>query len=84
MKVSAPFQNEFDAIIALSNGNKQAFDYLFDLYNAKLFIHCFRFVKSKDLADEMVQETFIKIWSFHKSIDPNYSFGAFLFKVAWK
>ena len=77
------FNNEAGALSSLRDGDQQAFEYLFECYHAKLFIYCFRFVKSKDLADEIVQETFIKVWNFRERIDLQYTFHALLFKIAF-
>ncbi|SKC83251.1 RNA polymerase sigma factor [Ohtaekwangia koreensis] len=83
MNHSATSKDEPTIVSELNKGSKQAFDCLFDIYHAKLFLYCFRFVKSKDLADEIVQETFIKIWNSREGIDPGLSFGSFLFKIAF-
>ncbi|HEY9007862.1 RNA polymerase sigma factor [Ohtaekwangia sp.] len=77
------FNDEAEALSSLQRGNAKAFEYLFERYHARLFIYCFRLVKSKDQADEIVQETFIKVWNARERFDPQYSFQAFLFKIAF-
>ncbi len=83
MKSRTIFNDEAAALSSLKIGDQHAFEYLFECYHAKLFIYCFRFVKSKDLADEIVQETFIKVWNFRERIDLQYTFTSFLFKIAF-
>jgi RNA polymerase sigma-70 factor (ECF subfamily) len=83
MKSRIVFSDEVAALFSLKVGNQQAFEYLFECHHAKLFIYCFRFVKSKDLADEIVQETFIKVWNFRERIDLQYTFTSLLFKIAF-
>ncbi len=43
------------------DGNNKAFDTLLHRHKSKLFSYIMRIVKDKDLADDIVQETFVKI-----------------------
>jgi RNA polymerase sigma-70 factor (family 1) len=66
----------------LSKGDEPTFEYLFHSYKTKLFVYAFRFLKSNELADEIVQETFIKIWDIRQTIDPAGSLSGYLFTIA--
>jgi RNA polymerase sigma-70 factor (ECF subfamily) len=77
-----PFQDETSAVAALARGDERALSYIFDQYHARLFAYSFRFFKSKDLADEIVQETFLRIWNGRERIDTNQSFDHYLFRIA--
>ncbi|MEN7547627.1 RNA polymerase sigma-70 factor [Rapidithrix thailandica] len=74
--------NEKQLVISLNQGDESAFQSLFDLYSSRLYLYCFRFLKSKDLSDEIVQGVFIKIWEQRANVNPEFNFSAFIFKVA--
>lgn len=65
----------------LNRGNKQAFNQLFAMYHHKLFLYTFRILKSKEVANDIVQDTFVKIWGHRKKINPQQSFEAYLFRI---
>ena len=67
----------------LKNGNAKAFDRIFDLYGKRLYFFSLGYLKSKDEAEEVVQEVFYKIWKNRESINPDLSFRAYIFKIAF-
>ena len=69
-------------IKAFKEGNEQAFEKLFEQYHKKLYAFLFRLLNSKEDAEEIVQETFIKIWEKREDFNEGYPFQSFLFKIA--
>lgn len=67
----------------LIRGDKQAFNYLFHYYNKKLYFFAKGYLKSEKEAEEIVQDTFLKIWERKEFLDPELSFQAYLFKIAF-
>ena len=67
----------------MKNGNAKAFDHFFDLYGKRLFFFSLGYLKSKNEAEEVVQEVFYKIWKNRKSINPDLSFKAYIFRIAF-
>ena len=49
-------------LLRLQEGNVKAFSCLFDFYNSLLFALAYRYLKSKEDAEDAVQYTFMKIW----------------------
>lgn len=76
---------EFDQVsfLQLKNGDKQAFNHLFALYSQKIFFFAKGYLKSEKEAEEIVQETFLKIWERRNHLDPELSINAYLFKIAF-
>ena len=74
--------NELLLIRAFKAGNEKAFKQLFDKYHKKLYAYLFRLLDSKDDAEDIVQETFLKIWNKREAFNEAYSFDSFLFKIA--
>lgn len=54
-----PKENAFSA---LPDGDETAFRRLFDTYRDRIRLYAYRLLKSREEADELVQETFISIW----------------------
>ncbi|MEN8249730.1 MAG: RNA polymerase sigma-70 factor [Bacteroidota bacterium] len=77
-----PVECEILLIKAFKEGNQQAFEKLFEQYHKKLYAFLFRLLNSKEDAEELVQETFIKIWEKREDFIEGCSFQSFLFKIA--
>lgn len=60
------YQTEKDLVLALKAKQELAFNYLYDNYNKALFGVIDRIVQSEEIANDVLQESFIKIW---KNID---------------
>ncbi len=79
--LSSNLNTEKDLLIQVSNGDEKAFKDLFSCYYQKLF-YIFCFTKSKQVAEELVMDVFLKIWLGREIIPQIEKFDAFLFRVA--
>ena len=62
--------------------NRNSFSEIFDSNYARLFRYSIKVLKDKDAADELVQETFIKLWEKMKNTDiENQSIEALLITI---
>ena len=70
-------------LVALSaEGDHQAFEYLFTRYKEsiqRLFEHR---LGSRDAVDDLLQETFIKVYIHLSDYSPNYTFGQWAYTIA--
>jgi len=73
-----------DWVIALKGDDAEAFNKLFGQYAKRLFYFSLGYLKSKHEAEEIVQEVFFKIWENRKSLNPELSFKAYVFKIAYR
>jgi RNA polymerase sigma-70 factor (ECF subfamily) len=64
----------------LSKGDPEAFRYLFSEYYAALCIYASRFTKDKSSAEEIVHETFVKLWEHKEHIGITESISGYLYK----
>ena len=55
---------------------------LFDQYRDRLFFYIARFTKSELVAEELVMDVFMKIWSGRELLAQVDNFDAFLFRIA--
>lgn len=53
----------------LKQKDMQAFGYLYDNYSPAIYGVIFRMVEEKDLADDLLQDSFVKIWNNFSSYD---------------
>lgn len=68
----------------LKKGDSNAFEKLFELYGKRLYFFSLGYLKSKEEAEEIVQEVFYKIWKNRESLNPELSFQSYLFKIAYR
>ena len=63
-------------------GDRKAFKVLFDYFQQALFNYLV--YKSNDiaLAEDLLQETFLKLWETRKQLDENQSVKSYLYKIA--
>lgn len=66
----------------LARGNPEAFTILYRRYGRKLHAHLLRMIRSEEIAREIFQDVFMKIWEFREKIDVNKPFAAFLYHIA--
>lgn len=63
-------------------GNHDAFAELYDLYAERIYYFALRFVVSKEDAENVTQEVFVKLWETRERIDINLSLNSYLFTIA--
>ncbi|MCF8275012.1 MAG: RNA polymerase sigma-70 factor [Flavobacteriaceae bacterium] len=68
---------------ALKKGDKQAFKTIYDNNIVGLIAFINGYTKSKPQAEDIVQETFIKLWKVRETLDLNISIKGFLYKTAY-
>ncbi|WP_084239533.1 RNA polymerase sigma factor [Pedobacter africanus] len=71
-----------DLLVKLSHGDEQAFNALYKAYSPPLYYRVLRMVKNADIADELLQELFIKLWDKRNTLDTEKSFQAYMYTVA--
>jgi RNA polymerase sigma-70 factor (family 1) len=73
-----------DWVTLLKVGDAKAFDRLFGCYSKRLYYFALGYLKSKEEAEEVVQDVFYKIWLNRESLNPQLSFKAYIFKIAYR
>lgn len=66
----------------LKCGHKQAFNALFDHYNRQVYRFAYGYLKLREDAEEIVQDSFVKVWETRNTIDEDQSFSGYLFTIA--
>lgn len=81
MNISS-FENEKELLLQVSAGNEFAFRKVFNLHHQKLGAYIFRLTDNQELAKEVVQDVFLKIWLNRKALEKVQNFNAYLFTVS--
>lgn len=76
------FHIEKDLLSEVSKGSEKAFKALFTAYYDQLNNYIFSITKSKQIAEELAMDVFLKIWLGRDIIPQIEKFDAFLFRVA--
>jgi RNA polymerase sigma-70 factor (family 1) len=70
---------EKDWLTAFNEGNSAAFQVIFENYNKILFTCAVQLVKDKEQAEDIVSESFTKLWQRHAAFHTEEHIKAFLF-----
>lgn len=68
-------------VTGLINGDKSAFCKLYALYKERLIYFAIRFVKSKELAEDIFQDTFTVIWQNRSFLNPDMPFAPYVYTI---
>ena len=74
--------SEKNLLMQLAAGNEAAFKELFNQYHKQLGTYIYRITNSYELAEEIVQDVFLKVWMNHEIFANVSSFKAYLFVLS--
>lgn len=67
----------------VANGNTSLFGILYDRYAQKVFAKCLGFAESRDVAEDLVQDIFVKLYLNLKSFRGESRFSTWLYSFAY-
>lgn len=73
--------NNKEIVEGLISGEKTSFEAIFNLYYKRLLFYAKEFVLSFEVAKELTQDTFMKIWEIRETLTPNSNISALLFTI---
>jgi RNA polymerase sigma-70 factor (family 1) len=73
---------EKELLLRVANGDEQAFSELFSAYHQLLGTHIYRITASAELAEEVVQDVFLKLWMSRETLTTVQNFRAYLFVIS--
>ena len=71
-----------DILIRARSGDIEAFEYILSFYEKSIYNYCLRILKNSPNAKDAAQETFIKVYTHRKSIDPEKNIKTWIFTIA--
>lgn len=66
----------------MSEGDAEAFRIIFDAYRDRLYFFTLRITSSPETAEDIVQDTFLKIWIMRDRLTRVQYFGTYIFRMA--
>lgn len=69
-------------IALLKQGNERAFGFFYKKYAPQLHRRLLNLVRVDFVAEELLQELFVKVWDKKHLINPEYSFKSYLYRIA--
>jgi RNA polymerase sigma-70 factor (family 1) len=79
----ASIYRDKELLLQIAAGNESAFNELFEIHRAKLFNYLFDIVKSREVAEELVTDVFLKLWFGRELATEIQHVDAFLFRIAY-
>jgi RNA polymerase sigma-70 factor (family 1) len=69
-------------LLKMSGGDEHFFNLIFEKYRNRLFAYLFKVTKSRETAEEIVLDVFLKLWHGRNIVTEIENLEAFLFRVA--
>ena len=73
---------DIQLMLSFKAGDQRAFQLLFDKYKKQVINYCFRYCGRRAVAEELAQETFLRVYKAAARYRPSARFSTWLFKIA--
>ena len=74
--------DEIQCIKELRNGSYQAFTQIYEAYADRLYSFVLKQLKNRSLAQDIVQDTFLRLWDNRSQLNSFGNLQAFIFTIA--
>jgi len=74
--------NEKELLEKIAAGNESAFKELFHLWRDKLYFFVLRITQSPEMAEDILQDVFVKIWTNRATLNTIQYFDAYVYKMS--
>ncbi|GAA4317797.1 RNA polymerase sigma-70 factor [Mucilaginibacter gynuensis] len=66
----------------LKDGRTDAFDRIYDYYAEDMWALCYKYTRSREITEELVNDIFLRIWNRRSYIDPEQGIKNYLYATA--
>jgi len=73
---------ENELLSRIKQGDVKAFEQIYNIYSPRLYANILKLVKSATITEELLQDTFQRIWEHRHDIDTGKSFKSYIFTIA--
>jgi len=77
-----PLYSEQELLVRLAEGDQYAFEQIYLSYSPKIYRKILQLVKQPAIAEELLQDVFVKIWEKRQVLDNEKSFKSYLYTIA--
>ncbi|HET7229967.1 MAG TPA: sigma-70 family RNA polymerase sigma factor [Longimicrobium sp.] len=81
-ELNATSLTDHDLVVRAQNGSDQAYRELLGRYQRPVFSLIYRMVRDREQAEDLAQETFVRVFNNIDRYDPAYKFSSWIFKIA--
>jgi len=74
--------SDHDLVVRAQKGSEKAYRELLDRYQRPVFSLIYRMVRDREQAEDLSQETFVRVFNHIDRYDPAYKFSSWIFKIA--
>jgi RNA polymerase sigma-70 factor (family 1) len=74
--------NEKELLSCIAAGNESAFRKIYDTYRPKIYAYALRLTEYESIADDIIQDVFLKVWINRHSLVNITNFNAWLYAIA--
>lgn len=75
-------RSDAELIFSLKAGDSSGFSILYNRHKQSLAANLLKLLKSEELTFDLLQDLFLKVWENRNQINPEKSFGGYLFTIA--
>lgn len=75
-------ERDHSLMARVAENDLAAFNELVNLYKGKLFTMLVRMVHSEAEAEDLLQETFVRVWEHRRNFDDRYCFSTWVYTIA--
>jgi len=73
---------DFELLQKIRAGSQEAFTQLVERYKNRLFNIVVRMIPTREEAEDVVQETFLRVFQHRNNFDPKYCFSTWIYTIA--
>ena len=74
--------DDYQLLKKTAEGDIDSFNAIVQKYQVRLMKYCYRYLRDMQLAEDAVQEVFVKVFKYAPNFEPRASLSAFLYRVA--
>jgi len=75
--------NTADSLCLFKNGHEEGFNYFFRLYYKAVYFFACKYVKDSDVAEDIVENSFIKLWEKREQMESEAGLRGYLYKTVY-
>ncbi|MGQ8338817.1 RNA polymerase sigma-70 factor [Sunxiuqinia sp. A32] len=75
-------RNNFELLQLLKNGDEASFKVVYNHFYSRLFYFVSEYIPNRDIAENVLQDTFLTLWEKKQRLSPDTNLNAYLYTVA--
>lgn len=82
MEMPEDTKNEREMIAALKSDSQEAFNEIYSSYAPRLYSYCYKFSRTAEDAEEIVQDTFVRLWNSRGKLRLDTNLNNLIFTIS--